>query len=164
MPSNWWNFELTMLKLTMHFIHKMIRICQIFQRNFELTVFEVTVPDLYFDNVTFLGCSLGHFWDRSARKCRICPFGTWSQGHHVRFCTPCPNGETTTKKGSYLKSDCKKRMLLCFLYIRYFFYYLFPNTNRVFRKLTKLAIMTILTSQALLCEKNPIEKCQPQWE
>ena len=36
-----------MFKLTMHFKHEMIGIWQRFQRNFELTVFELTVPDLY---------------------------------------------------------------------------------------------------------------------
>ena len=36
--------------------------------------------------------------------------------------------------------------------------------NRVFRKLTKLAIMAILTSEALLHEKNPVTKCYPRWE
>ena len=30
---------------------------------------------------------------------------------------------------------------------------------RVFRKLTKLAIMALLASEALLCEKNPVAKC-----
>ena len=30
---------------------------------------------------------------------------------------------------------------------------------RVFRKLTKMAIMAILASEALLCEKNPVAKC-----
>ena len=36
--------------------------------------------------------------------------------------------------------------------------------NRVFRKLTKLAIMAILASEALLRGKNPVPKCYPQWE
>ena len=36
-----------MLELNMHYKHEMIGICQRFQRNFELTVFELTVPDLY---------------------------------------------------------------------------------------------------------------------
>ena len=34
--------------------------------------------------------------------------------------------------------------------------------NRVFRKLTTLTIMTILASEALLREKNPVTKCYPQ--
>ena len=33
--------------------------------------------------------------------------------------------------------------------------------NRVFRKLTKLGIMAILASEALLCEKNPSGKMLP---
>ena len=33
---------------------------------------------------------------------------------------------------------------------------------RVFRKLTKLAIMAILTSEALLRGKNPVTKCHPR--
>ena len=33
--------------------------------------------------------------------------------------------------------------------------------TRVFHKLTKLAIMAILASEALLCEKNPAAKCYP---
>ena len=36
--------------------------------------------------------------------------------------------------------------------------------NRVFRKLTKLAIMAILASEALLREKNPVTKCYLQWD
>ena len=36
--------------------------------------------------------------------------------------------------------------------------------NRVFRKLTKLAIMAILASEALLREKNQVAKCYPWWE
>ena len=36
-----------MFELTVHFKHEMIGIWQRFQRNFELTVFELTVPDLY---------------------------------------------------------------------------------------------------------------------
>ena len=39
--------ELTVFELTMHFKHDMIVIWQRFQRNFELTVLELTVPDLY---------------------------------------------------------------------------------------------------------------------
>ena len=35
---------------------------------------------------------------------------------------------------------------------------------RVFRKLTTLTIMTILASEALLREKNPVTKCYPQWD
>ena len=45
--SNWWNVKLTVFELTMHYKHEMIGICQRFQRNFEFTVFELTVPDLY---------------------------------------------------------------------------------------------------------------------
>ena len=37
--SNWWNFELIMFELTMHFKHEIIGMWQRFQRNFELTVF-----------------------------------------------------------------------------------------------------------------------------
>ena len=33
--------------------------------------------------------------------------------------------------------------------------------SRVFRKLTTLTIMTILASEALLREKNPVTKCYP---
>ena len=44
---NWWNFELTMFKLTVHYKHEMRGIWQRFHRNFELTMFELTVPDLY---------------------------------------------------------------------------------------------------------------------
>ena len=36
-----------MFELTVHFKHEMIEIWQKFQRNFELTVFELTVPDLW---------------------------------------------------------------------------------------------------------------------
>ena len=36
--------------------------------------------------------------------------------------------------------------------------------TRVFLKLTKLAIMAILTSEALLRKQNPVAKCYPQWE
>ena len=36
-----------MFKLTVHFKHEMIGIWQRFQRNFKLTVFELTMPDLY---------------------------------------------------------------------------------------------------------------------
>ena len=36
-----------MFKLTINFKHEMIGIWQRFQRDFELTVFELTVPDLY---------------------------------------------------------------------------------------------------------------------
>ena len=43
---NWWNFELTMFELTMHFKREMIGILPNIHRNFELTVFELTVPDL----------------------------------------------------------------------------------------------------------------------
>ena len=35
--SNWWNFELTVFKLTVHFKHEMIGIWQRFQRNFDLS-------------------------------------------------------------------------------------------------------------------------------
>ena len=35
--SNWWNFELTMFELTIHFKHEMIGIWQRFHRNFELS-------------------------------------------------------------------------------------------------------------------------------
>ena len=35
--SNWWNFELSVFELTMHFKHEMIGIWQRFQRNFELS-------------------------------------------------------------------------------------------------------------------------------
>ena len=35
-----------MFELTMHFKHEVIGIWQRFQRNFELTMFELTVPDL----------------------------------------------------------------------------------------------------------------------
>ena len=35
---------------------------------------------------------------------------------------------------------------------------------RVFRKLTKLAIMAILASEALLLEKYPVAKCHQRWE
>ena len=34
---NWWNFELTMFELTVHFKHEMIGMWQRFQRNFELS-------------------------------------------------------------------------------------------------------------------------------
>ena len=49
-----------MFKLTMHFKHEMIGIWQRFQRNFEfkwnfeLTVFELTVPDLYRQHVNYI--------------------------------------------------------------------------------------------------------------
>ena len=36
-PSNYWNFELTMFELTMHFKHEMIGIWQRYHRNFELS-------------------------------------------------------------------------------------------------------------------------------
>ena len=36
-----------MFELTMHFKHEMIGIWQIINRNFELTVLELSVPDLY---------------------------------------------------------------------------------------------------------------------
>ena len=36
-----------MFELTVHFKHEIIGMLQRFQRNFELTVFEITVPDLY---------------------------------------------------------------------------------------------------------------------
>ena len=36
-PLNWWNFELTVFELTVHFKHEMIGIWQRFQRNFELS-------------------------------------------------------------------------------------------------------------------------------
>ena len=35
--SNWWNFELTVFELTVHFKHEIIGIWQRFQRNFELS-------------------------------------------------------------------------------------------------------------------------------
>ena len=38
------------------------------------------------------------------------------------------------------------------------------HSNQVFRKLTKLAIMAILASEALLHEKNPVAKCYPDLE
>ena len=44
--SNWWNFELIVFELTMHFKHEMIAFLPKFKSNFELTVFELTVPDL----------------------------------------------------------------------------------------------------------------------
>ena len=34
---NWWNFELTVFKLTVQFKHEMIGIWQRFHRNFELS-------------------------------------------------------------------------------------------------------------------------------
>ena len=37
----------------------------------------------------------------------------------------------------------------------------FLSFIRVFRKLTKFAIMAILASEALLREKNPVAKCYP---
>ena len=42
-----------MFELTMHFKHEMIGIWQRFQRNFELTVFKLTMPDQYRHFVLF---------------------------------------------------------------------------------------------------------------
>ena len=36
-PSNWWNFELTVFKLTVHFKHEMIGISPNIHNNFELS-------------------------------------------------------------------------------------------------------------------------------
>ena len=44
---NYSHFKLMVFELTMHFKHEMIGIWQRFNRNFELTVFELSVPDLY---------------------------------------------------------------------------------------------------------------------
>ena len=38
------------------------------------------------------------------------------------------------------------------------------HPNKGFHKHTTLAIMPILSSEASLCEKNPVTKCYPQWE
>ena len=40
----------------------------------------------------------------------------------------------------------------------------FAELNRVFRKLTTLTIMAILTSKALLREKESSDKMLPQWD
>ena len=58
-----------MFELTVIFKHEIIGIWQRFHRNFELTVFELTVPDLYFK----YGQGTGREWlIRSHSSARFC--------------------------------------------------------------------------------------------
>ncbi|XP_019616636.1 PREDICTED: sushi, von Willebrand factor type A, EGF and pentraxin domain-containing protein 1-like [Branchiostoma belcheri] len=60
-----------------------------------------------YNTLSCVGCSVGTFYNSTAKQCQTCPIGSYQDESSQHSCKRCPYGQSTVSEGASNSTDCK---------------------------------------------------------